>query len=262
MIIEDKERANQCPLCTTKAIEFFPIKFGNAAKCGNSQCGHIYKIETALSQGVQSGKDPDFFYNKYKKNNVNLIKFLVKRNFLSNGARILDVGAGSGHFMRSISEQLPDTKISCLEPDPYALRNLEKFGHIVASDFSQLTGKFDAIFLLEVIEHVDDPVELLMNCKRFLSHNARVFMTTPCGEFLNGNRNTPAYNTPDHVQFFTEKSLKYCVKKAGYKPLHLETINQISSAGTPAPMRYFKNFLRPLHSRLFGYRHLTGFIEV
>jgi len=251
-----------CPLCTTEPLEFFTTKFAKAAKCSNSQCGHIYATESATNQGVQAGKDPDFFYNKYKKNNANLIKYLVGRNFLFNGARILDVGAGSGHFMRSVSEQLLDIEISCLEPDPGSLRNLEEFGHTVASDFSQLTGKFDAIFLVEVIEHVDDPVKLLMNCKTFLSHNARVFITTPCGELLNGNRNVHTYNTPDHVQFFTEKSLKYCVKKSGYKPLRLDTINQISSAGAPAPMRYVKNFLRPLHSRLFGHRHLTGFIEV
>jgi hypothetical protein len=91
-------------------------------------------------------------------------------------------------------------------------------------------------------------------------------MNTPCGEFRNESRATNAYDTPEHVQFFTEKSLRLAVKKAGFRDITYEYIDALYPRSTSVlSLATFKRFAtkiaRPILATLQGPRHLTGFIE-
>ena len=45
-----------------------------------------------------------------------------------------------------------------------------------------------------------------------------LFLTTPCGRMRTGSTNTNAYDTREHVQFFTERSLSAALARAGFGP--------------------------------------------
>jgi SAM-dependent methyltransferase len=248
-----------CPICSSPGGGNFRTRFVEAAKCSNLQCGHIFSVGTPPGYGVQQIPHRDELFHQYRERNIDLIHFLRKRNFIRDGARLLDIGAGSGHILRSLKELHPASNVTCVEADPGSTRSLRGEGYTVYSDFSELRGTFDSVFLIEVIEHIDEPIGFLKLVRKFVARNGRIFLTTPCGELRNGSRATNAYDTREHVQFFTEKSLDLCLRKAGFAGFQFETINALTSKLTAPPLRQVKDILRPIRAKLNGHFHLTGF---
>lgn len=248
-----------CPVCTSAVLDTFKTNFVTVGKCANRDCGHLFAIDTPAGYGVQQIPDADALYERYKERNADLIRFFHDRGFLDNGVKLLDVGAGSGHILRSIRDLSPSTEITCVEADPESARRLRAVGFPVWDSLAQLSGTFGSILLVEVVEHVDDPVPFMKSIRSYLAEGGLVFITTPCGELRNGSRSTTAYDTREHVQFFTERSLTLCMAKAGFSNFRCETMNVMESKLTPPPMRYVKDALRPLRGGLIGHMHLTGF---
>jgi cyclopropane fatty-acyl-phospholipid synthase-like methyltransferase len=186
---------------------------------------------------------------------------------VTQGSRLLDVGAGSGHLARNLKKRLPGIEIVCVEKSESFRNQLARQGFSAVASLDSISSKhtFDAVLLIEVIEHVPDPVGFLEHLRRHLDLEGRIFLTTPCGELRNGSRDTNAYDTPEHVQFFTEKSLRLAVEKAGFRNIHYEYIEALYPRSTSAlSLATYKRLAmksaRPILARFQGPRHLTGFI--
>ncbi len=202
----------------------------------------------------------------FEERNERLIAFWQRRGFVSRGSRILDVGAGTGHLGRSLRARLPQASITCIERGEELAARLRDDGFEVLSDLADLpTGSaFDAVLLIEVIEHVPDPVAFLRRLAAHLAPGAHLFLTTPCGELRTGSRKTNAYETPEHVHFFTQRSLTQAIRRAGLGAFQCERIDALypraHAAGPIArAKRWSRRALAPLIERFEGPRHLTGF---
>jgi SAM-dependent methyltransferase len=248
-----------CPICGGASSETLRAKYVSAAKCSARACGHIWAIGVPSGYGVQSGGDRAATYDQFEERNRELARFLKRRRYLTNGSRLLDMGAGHGHIADVLREAIPDLDVVAVEADLEGLANLRRLGFSAYATLDEVPGDFDAINLVEVIEHLDDPVRALASLRQRLRRNGKLFCTTPCGETRRGSRLTNAYDTPEHVQFFTERSLELCFSKAGFAEFSFETINAMTSKLTPPPLRYVKDLLRPLRARIWGHQHLTGF---
>jgi cyclopropane fatty-acyl-phospholipid synthase-like methyltransferase len=204
----------------------------------------------------------------YAERNERLVSFWEDSRFVTQGSRLLDVGAGSGHLARSLEKRLPGIEILCVEESESLRNQLGRQGFEVAANLDSISSNrsFDAVLLIEVIEHVPDPVGFLDHLRRHLDLEGRIFLTTPCGELRNGSRATNAYDTPEHVQFFTEKSLRLAIKKAGFRDIRYEYIEALYPRSTSAlSLATYKRLAlksaRPILARFQGPRHLTGFID-
>jgi len=204
----------------------------------------------------------------YAERNERLIAFWEDRRFVTANSKILDVGAGTGHLARSLRKRLPGISMHCVEEGESLRDRLGRQGLAVSKDLDSLpsSGSFDAVLLIEVIEHVPDPVGFLVRLRRHLDPDGRIFLTTPCGELRNGSRSTNAYDTPEHVQFFTENSLRLAVQNAGFRDITYEYIDALYPRSTSAlSLATFKRLAmgiaRPILAGFQGPRHLTGFID-
>ena len=251
----------KCPICSSMSAECFQAKYVKVAKCPSLQCGHIWAVGVPAAAGVQSIEDPDGLIPVYSARNQDLARFFWVRGFLKPNCRLLDMGAGSGHLARALRDEIPGIQIVAVEADPRSLSRLKDLGFDSYPTLDEVPGAFDAINLVEVIEHLDDPTSALIALRKRLRHDGKLFCTTPCGETRRGRRDTNAYDTPEHVQFFTERSLALCFRNAGFKTFQCETINAMTSRLTPVPSRYLKDLLRPIRAVLWGHQHLTGFAE-
>jgi cyclopropane fatty-acyl-phospholipid synthase-like methyltransferase len=212
--------------------------------------------------------DADFEESMYAERNERLVAFWEERQLVTGGSRILDVGAGTGHLARSVRRRLPGIDIHCVEESVTLRDRLDHQGFAVSQNLDAISSdrSFDAVLLIEVIEHVPDPVDFLNRLRGLLDPKGQVFLTTPCGELRNGSRATNAYDTPEHVQFFTEKSLRLAVEKAGFSSITYEYIDALYP-WSPNVLSFatFKRFAkiaaRPILAALQGPRHLTGFID-
>jgi 2-polyprenyl-3-methyl-5-hydroxy-6-metoxy-1,4-benzoquinol methylase len=132
---------------------------------------------------------------------------------------LLDVGCGNGEFgarMRSFG-----WTVSGVDPDSTAIaqarsKSLEVFTGSIED--VPTTSHYDVITLNHVIEHADDPVNLLSECRKRLSPKGRVIVTTPNLKSL-GHRwfkaNWRGLEVPRHLVLFSEQGLRRCVERAG-----------------------------------------------
>jgi len=146
----------------------------------------------------------------------------------SQGGHVLDVGCGSGAFLKRMRNAGWQT--TGVEPDPRAaLRVRELLGAQVFSSIEELEahgGRFDLITLSHVIEHVPDPLDTLRRLALLLAPNGRLVITTPNAKSL-GARLFGAHwrglEPPRHFNVFSPESMGEAMQRAGL------TIEQLST---------------------------------
>lgn len=103
----------------------------------------------------------------------------VARKLLPNNYSIaLDVGCGEGLWLNSLSKE----KVG-LEIDRRKAKIARERGYnIIVGDVHSLPFKkeiFDLVTFLEVIEHLDSPIQALREISRVLETNGKLILTTP-----------------------------------------------------------------------------------
>ncbi len=121
----------------------------------------------------------------------------VKWANLKNGDKVLDLGAHDGKILYFISEKIDYTSVDYMETFNayYPERDFPKnvINHNLEKGIPQKLKKqkFDVIFLLEVIEHIENFKTLLLECKKILNPGGRIIITTPTNHrFLIGEDST------------------------------------------------------------------------
>lgn len=252
-----------CPICSTSARFSFTTKFAKVAKCDSFNCGHLFAINIEVGSGVQWVEDSDRAFENYAERDERLISRFIRDRALFEGARVLDYGAGTGHICSKMREILPTTSISCVEAHAASADRLESIGFNTFRSETSISGTFDFVLMVEVLEHLDDPVSTLRSLRRHMNAGATLFLSTPCGETKSGSRKTNAYDTAEHLHFFTERSLAQSLSSAGFHAAKLETFNEMYPChrGPRKIISYVKDVLRPLRAKSFGHFHLTGYVN-
>lgn len=145
--------------------------------------------------------------------------------------RLLDVGCSSGAFLNTAIQL--GFRAEGVEPAPEAAATAQAAGLNVRQGLLQeagyAEGQFDAITLFEVIEHLQQPLELLQECRRILR---------PGGILLVGTGNAASWSMAamgarweylhiakhgGHVSFFSPESLASLGERAGFEVAAVHT---------------------------------------
>lgn len=134
------------------------------------------------------------------------------------GSRILDVGCGSGGWLRSA--QQAGWEVAGVEPDPKARGLARANGVDVRAQLPDFEGEtFDAITLSHVIEHVHDPIAILSACRDRLKSTGMIYIDTPnidaVGHHIYG-RHWRGIEAPRHLVLFNRSSLRGALRLAGF----------------------------------------------
>ncbi len=257
-LLVDGESALNCPICDENLGIRFRARYVDAAKCQG--CGHLYATDVAGDHGVQDIPDPEAQLRAYQVRNLRLIAKWQRDKFIAPGSTILDYGAGSGHILRSLRIALPLTDLHCVEADRNAASYLSQLGLKVLPDLDAVKRQgYDSILLIELLEHLSDPVQFLRSIKSKLKPGGRIFMSTPIGELRSGSRDLTTYDTPEHVQFWTERSFAMACEKAAltFTPLHPGIMyprkNKIDAL--------LRDAAQSLRDAIQGRRHLVGYLS-
>lgn len=117
-------------------------------------------------------------------------------------------------------------------------------------------GKFDCISLMQVIEHVYDPVAFLADLKNRLKPGGILLLSTP---YADGawhkilGKDWPLYKAPEHVVLYNKKSLQTLAQKAGFADANVLKHRQYFTVST-----IINKLGLPLFSRLDKTVHLPG----
>ncbi len=222
--------SNLCNLCKSKLNTLYLKKnvfdnySVNVLKCNN--CNHKfqenYDIEyneeyySYYSNLLNKTKDEVFNnenYSNYKKLFNFFDKHVRKYNLSKN---ILDVGAGYGELVYFANQNQWNSIGIELSKDAYKIAN--KFGvnikNIPIEDEFFRKKKYSIIVLTEVIEHVDDPNNLILEISKLLEVNGILYITTPNFNSLDRYIMSSEWKVihKEHINYFTTNTLRRLIK--------------------------------------------------
>jgi len=220
-----------CNICNSNdTITLFEYELGRVVRC--KKCGLIYKnprltedefnkiLESAPQQinvDVCSSKE-ELFSN-----------FLKKIEKIKNKGKILDVGCGSGYFLK-LAKDL-GWEVYGTEVNPHLIKfakdefgiNIEKK---TLKDFEE--EKFDVVTMLEVIDLLRNPKEELKEVRRILKKDGLVFIRVNNGlwhcnleRFRKYFSFLGLYPSVLHLYSFTPRTLKRILQEVGFKDINI-----------------------------------------
>ncbi len=146
---------------------------------------------------------------------------------------LLDVGCGNGSSMQMMARigwQVVGTDFDKEAVKEAKSKGLDvRLGELKAIAFPNQS--FDAIMMNHVIEHVQDPLHLLKECRRILKKGGTLVMITPNATSRGHaifKKDWRPLETPQHLQVFSIASLRELTKKAGFEKV--EAFSSIQGA--------------------------------
>lgn len=103
------------------------------------------------------------------------------------GARVLDVGCGAGLLSEALAREGAQVTAIDLAPDLIRIAKLHRLESGVEVEYrltpvetlaDEMTGAFDAIVCMEMLEHVPDPGAIIAACATLLKPGGRLFLST------------------------------------------------------------------------------------
>lgn len=142
--------------------------------------------------------------------------------------RILDIGYGEGGLLQIAEKcnwQCFGTEIS-----PGALAYGKESGWIVADqaedDLRFMPQGFDVVTMIELLEHVPNPQQVLQSAARWLRPGGLLYLTTPNADSLNHRLLGLEWSViapPEHIALWTPKGMRHALAKAGFQELRIRT---------------------------------------
>lgn len=150
-------------------------------------------------------------------------------NAVREGERVLDIGCGSGNFLKRIKDKTEN--VSGLEFNPVAIEQCKAAGLAVYPDSIQQhsethAGVYDVVCLFQVLEHVYDIKTFLDSSLKVLRKNGRLIIGVPNNEpYLQGFHKYSTMNLPPHhMGLWNRKSFENLqthysikIKEVGYE---------------------------------------------
>lgn len=265
-----EETKSECPICesqSTKIVQtyFLPpdceIKYDLGNQVYNRKyleckiCAHWFaKHEMNLSNlyeneyvratygGLSGLKNKyDFIRNLSPKNsdNIGRVNFVIdvfaKYRSVKIKKRLLDVGAGLGVFGAEMLQR--GWEFFGLELDDLQVQHLKEnvCDNIFKLDIRELDSKkiglFDLISFNKVLEHLENPIEVLSAAHKLLAPNGLIYFEVPD---VIASRESPRREefTIEHFHVFSPSSVAILAQKAKFDLIHVNRIIEPSSKYT------------------------------
>lgn len=233
-----------CPICNSSNISIFlkrkkvPIHqnmifhdrksavesiTGNLTMTVCKNCGFVFNkdFNESLLSYDENYDNSQTFSPLFKRYVSKLVHYILEKKFVKN-CNIFEVGCGKGFFLRKLVENGRGNRGYGFDPAyDGPLEELEGkirfYRDYYAPDFVDV--KADIVVCRHVIEHVTNPTSLMQDIhKAFkMSQTARVFLETPCVEWILRN-NVHFDMFYEHCSLFSESSLESAMQLVGYEP--------------------------------------------
>lgn len=221
-----------CPICFARGeFKFITQHKSNVYKCLNKKCGHFWTPEYTKEKllfernsnlELESNNNLKIFFQR----NKNLLKLFLNEIPKKNKYKFLDFGSGCAHVSRSFKNILKDrVDMFCIESNPKCKEYYSNWGLISVDKINKIKYKIDFIFIIEVIEHLEDPYQILNSLKEILANDGKIFISTPPGYDIQSKTN--AFDEKTHIQFFTKESLNLLLEKVGLEKINYKYYPQL-----------------------------------
>ena len=224
---------NNCPVCNAEEKDVLPRYAKNyLVRC--KSCSFVF------SQRKPTKEELEEVYGRYNyvdaeatvatlEKKQKIAKYLLQLGGIDTGSA-LDVGCGKGEWLDAFK------RLGLHTFGTEFNRDLALFGDL--KGHKMLDGglfpihpegkRFDLIIFTEVIEHIQNPVEVLRHLNSLLNPGGLIFITTPNFQTIERYLLGEAWGMicyPEHLSYFTPKTLKRALVYTGYSEVNMYTEN-------------------------------------
>lgn len=237
---QDDVEACKCPLCD----DFVPSTVvyrerGNLAVVRCDRCDLFYVNPRAKASSENYHGDPAVYFEEARlifagkkahhrdKNYEWEIREIQK---LKPKGRLLDIGTNMGFFLRKCVEA--GYAAEGVEPSPSLSKIArEQFGLTITNSYFEAAGfakgSFDVITMIDVFEHVANPIELLGTARQVLADDGVLAIKVPNGNYnllkqriaerTKREAQYDIWDSYEHVVHYTPETMEKMAKKGGFR---------------------------------------------
>lgn len=166
-----------------------------------------------MYQFIEENEDSHWWFNGRQ----DIIKMFLRSNRAHYGT-VLDIGCGSGHFLRSIKD-ISTNRFGIDEHSYSTADHTVKEGDARALPFED--GSMDLVTMLDVLEHIPESDTALGEVRRVLDRGGLFLLTVPAFQFLY----SPHDKNNHHVKRYGRKELCAKLKQNGFEVLRCSYFN-------------------------------------
>lgn len=199
-------------------------------KCVDCELTYAFPLdgEKKIVKRYQDFEDPEYEL-EHKSRAENQARILKKINKLfPKKGKLLEVGCATGGFLELAKKSGWDVK--GVEPSKWAASIASKTYKIpvfqgLLENAKFKDDSFDVVVVLDVIEHVSSPRELLQNIKRLLKKNGIVCIVTPnIGGVIPRILGEKWWHIrSDHIFYFNDETIKTLLFSEGFRVKSIST---------------------------------------
>lgn len=196
--------------------------YGRIVRC--SVCGHVYtnpRPEPGLiAKGYAESADEEYA-EEAPSRSINAHLCLATIRKFARSGRLLEAGCAAGYFLNAART---DFSVVGVEPCRWAAAEASRrFGvtvHAGTLEEAALPGgSFDVVAMVDVIEHLADPVGALSECRRVLKPGGLLYLVTPDIGSLSAKvlRGSWWGLRPAHLHYFSRRTLEGLLAEHGFE---------------------------------------------
>jgi 2-polyprenyl-3-methyl-5-hydroxy-6-metoxy-1,4-benzoquinol methylase len=185
------------------SIKYFLIEWAGGYRAKNGHKSHVDRFTTSIIRAVTK----------------NLIIGIIPYR---KGGKLLDIGCGKGDFLKWHKEHSWDVKGVEINEEAVNLcrqSGIEVFhGELLDAGFD--TEVFDAITLVQVLEHIPNPSAVLSEVHRILKKDGLLFISVPnfgCFDRRVFGAEWVSLDIPRHIYHFEYATLAELLRKSGFR---------------------------------------------
>ncbi len=166
-----------------------------------------------------------------------IAKKIVKKFKLDRSKKVIEVGSNDGTFLKNIKD-ISNAEVLGIDPSDNMCKLAKKKGidslniFFNSRNVNMITkkyGKFDVLYGANVFNHIDDPKDFLLGCKKILKKSGALILEVPDLESL---FNSIGFDTiyHEHRQYFSKKSVNKIFKFLNLRIMNIENIDYMSGS--------------------------------
>lgn len=222
-----------CPICNFNCTKLIHVQIVDEYTYLHSLCkicGFVFqqrRYERSHYEALPYQTQED--YDDHSKRRASYIlrfcgEFLFDTSLLIS-PKILDIGCGRGGVMKNIKTLMPLASVTGYTLDmgetqatdlKILYRNIED---LHALDFTT-TAKHDLIIMSHVVEHFYDLRKAMDNVRQLLAIDGLLYIEVPSFHWCEVRM--PSVRAPEHLSYFTKRSLTNLLTKHGFKILKIK----------------------------------------
>lgn len=251
-----------CPVCgASQSVPWRTVHGYLLARCPACGLLHVDPVPSELELEAHY-QDPGYFdgaagqgYSDYAAMEKALRPHFARRTadltrLAHRPGRLLELGCAAGYFLdtaRAAGWDVVGVELS----RGMAERARREFDLTVYTSLDELPqGRFDAVAMWEVVEHLPEPVRTLSRLRDRLRDGGWMMLSTPNNGHWQALRDPEAwsvYQPPSHLTYFDERTLAGTLERAGFDA---RSVTVRKTAPLPPLPGWLRRIAAPLQASL------------